>query len=78
MCTGCAARSGSPARGGSSMSITWFNGRSQNGVLASHPPPTFQPFIPTLLPHLVTLVNDRYYKIIAEALRVTSEVGLIN
>ena len=33
MCTGCAALSGSPARGGSSMSITWFNGRSQNGVL---------------------------------------------
>ena len=29
MCTGCAALSGSPARGGSSMSITWFNGRSQ-------------------------------------------------
>lgn len=42
--------------------------------LASHPPATFQPYIATLLPSVVSLADDRYYKTIAEALRVCTEI----
>jgi len=42
--------------------------------LASHPPATFQPYVATLLPSVVSLADDRYYKTIAEALRVCTEI----
>jgi len=42
--------------------------------LASHPPETFQPYVATLLPSVVTLADDRYYKTVAEALRVCTEI----
>ena len=42
--------------------------------LASHPPATFQPYLASLLPPIVALAGDRYYKTVAEALRVLSEV----
>ena len=43
-------------------------------VLTSHPPKTLQPYISSLLPSVLTLVSDRYYKLTSEALRVTSEI----
>jgi len=39
-------------------------------ALSSHAPCVFQPHVAHLLPIVLTLVNDRYYKITAEALRV--------
>jgi len=42
--------------------------------LSSHPPATFQPYVGTLLPSVVALADDRYYKTIAEALRVCTEI----
>ena len=42
--------------------------------LSSHPPETFQPYMASLLPPIVALADDRYYKTVAEALRVLSEV----
>jgi len=43
-------------------------------ALSSHQPVIFQPHIASLLPSIASLVNDRYYKITAEALRVCSEI----
>ena len=43
-------------------------------VLASHPPDTLQPHLDSLIPMVLTLVGDRYYKLTSEALRVTSEI----
>lgn len=42
--------------------------------LSSHPPQTFMPYFPSLLPPMIVLADDRYYKTVAEALRVLSEV----
>jgi cullin-associated NEDD8-dissociated protein 1 len=42
-------------------------------ALACHPPIAFQPHVALLLPSVVSLADDRYYKTVAEALRVLSE-----
>mmetsp|Transcript_29072 Transcript_29072/g.74799 ORF Transcript_29072/g.74799 Transcript_29072/m.74799 type:complete len:1233 (+) Transcript_29072:80-3778(+) len=42
--------------------------------LASHEPAIFQPFVATVLPSVLVLANDRYYKTVAEALRVCTEI----
>ncbi|KAL1495813.1 hypothetical protein AB1Y20_016673 [Prymnesium parvum] len=42
-------------------------------ALSSHPPKVFREYASVLLPSTLSLVNDRYYKIAAEALRVCSE-----
>ena len=41
-------------------------------ALSSHPPAVFQPHVGLLMKPVLNLVNDRYYKIAAEALRVCS------
>jgi len=46
-------------------------------VLSTHPPATFQPHVNVLLPIVLKLIEDRYYKITAESLRVTSEIAKI-
>ena len=43
-------------------------------ALASHPPTTFQPHVKVLIPPVVALADDRYYKTVSEALRVLSEI----
>lgn len=43
-------------------------------ALSSHPPQTFHPYLCSLVPSVVVLASDRYYKTAAEALRVLSEV----
>ena len=43
-------------------------------ALPSHPPAVFQPHLAALLPAIVSLADDRYYKTVAEALRVLSAV----
>ena len=37
-------------------------------ALSTHPPAVFQPHAATLVPTVLSLVEDRYYKITAEAL----------
>jgi cullin-associated NEDD8-dissociated protein 1 len=43
-------------------------------ALPSHPPGTFQPYLSSILPPVVSLADDRYYRTVAEALRVLCEV----
>eukprot|EP00967_Tisochrysis_lutea_P001738 scaffold2222_cov28-Tisochrysis_lutea.AAC.4 len=43
-------------------------------ALSTHAPAVWQPHVATLVPTVLALVDDRYYKITAEALRVTSEI----
>lgn len=43
-------------------------------ALAAHPAPVFRPLLPQLLPAVLATVEDRYYKVSAEALRVCSEL----
>lgn len=43
-------------------------------ALAAHPAPVFRPLLPQLLPAVLTTVEDRYYKVSAEALRVCTEL----
>ena len=43
-------------------------------AISCHTPATFQPYLPTLLPAVTALADDRYYKTIAEALRVCTEL----
>jgi len=43
-------------------------------LLSSHPPQAFFPHIDSLLPAVLALVNDTFYKITAEALRVATEL----
>ena len=42
--------------------------------LPTHPPETFQPHLATLLKPVIALAEDRYYRTVAEALRVLAEV----
>jgi hypothetical protein len=35
-------------------------------ALSSHAPATFQPYLASLLPPIITLADDRYYKTVAE------------
>lgn len=43
-------------------------------ALATHHPAVWQPHCATLVPAVLVLVDDRYYKITAESLRVTAEL----
>ena len=45
-------------------------------ALACHPSATFAPHLHTLLPSLVALIDNRYYKIVAGALRVCVSSGV--
>jgi cullin-associated NEDD8-dissociated protein 1 len=45
--------------------------------LATHKPSTFQPHVATVLPSVLALADDRYYKTVAEALRVCTELVCI-
>jgi len=40
----------------------------------NHTPESLQPFIPRLLPLIISAINEEWYKIIAEALRVISDI----
>mmetsp|Transcript_50664 Transcript_50664/g.169198 ORF Transcript_50664/g.169198 Transcript_50664/m.169198 type:complete len:920 (+) Transcript_50664:2-2761(+) len=46
-------------------------------ALSTHPPAVFQPHAATLVPTVLSLVEDRYYKITAEALRVSAELARV-
>eukprot|EP00898_Chlorokybus_atmophyticus_P001722 jgi/Chlat1/2550/Chrsp175S02405 len=43
-------------------------------LMASHAPEVFQPYVQTLSGPVLACVNERYYKVTAEALRVCSEL----
>jgi cullin-associated NEDD8-dissociated protein 1 len=43
-------------------------------ALATHPPAVWQPHCAALVPAVLSLVDDRYYKITAESLRVIAEL----